>query len=154
MVVGLQSYAKILLERLAALDHVTTPRGVVKVHALDFQMDDCQVDSQIHSYEFATPWIALNEENYTRFRNLPEGSRKPFLERILVANALSTLKWLGIFVTHRVSASITSYRPISVTVHENTFQAFRTQFSLNLGLPDHIGLGKSVSKGLGSIRRT
>jgi len=154
MVIGLQKYAKILLDRISQLDHITTPRGPVKVRAMDIQLDTCNVDPQTHFYQFATPWIALNEENYAKFKFLPDNRRRVFLEKILVANALSALKWLGIFLDYRALPSIITYAPVGVMAHDNIFEAFRAHFSLNIGLPDYIGLGKSVSKGFGSIRRS
>ena len=33
------------------------------------------------------------------------------------------------------------------------FEAFKARFYLNVDLPDFVGLGKSVSKGFGTIRR-
>lgn len=154
MVIGLQEYAKILLDRISTLDHITTPRGSVRVRAVDIQLDTCNVDSQTHYYEFVTPWIALNEENYAKYKFLPENGRRVFLEKILVANALSALKWLGIILNYKAQSSIAKYVPVRVTAHNNIFEAFHANFSLNIGLPDYMGLGKSVSKGFGSIRRS
>ena len=154
IVIGLQQYAKILLNKVSQLDHITTPRGSVKVQAVDIQLDTCNIDSQTHSYQFVTPWIALNEQNYEKFRFLPENERKPFLAKILVANTLSALKWLGIFLNYRATSTIITYAPIKVNTHHNVFEAFHAYFSLNIGLPDYLGLGKSVSKGFGVIRRT
>jgi hypothetical protein len=153
IVIGLQEYAKTLLSRVSQLDHIETARGTIKIHAVDIQIYTCNVDSQMHPYQFATPWIALNERNYATFRLLPSNQRTPFLEKILVANALSALKWLGIFLDYRLSSAIDSYVPTRVRVHDNSFEAFHARFSLNVGLPDYMGLGKSVSKGFGSIRR-
>ena len=121
---------------------------------MDIQLDTCNVDSQTHFYQFTTPWIALNEENYAKFKFLPQNRHRVFLEKILAANALSALKWLGIFLDYRALPSIITYAPVGVMAHDNIFEAFRAHFSLNIGLPDYIGLGKSVSKGFGSIRRS
>jgi hypothetical protein len=123
------------------------------VKTVDIHFDDHEIDTQNHNYQFATPWIALNQVNYFKFKNLEAEKRRLFLERLLVGNTLSALKGLGIHVDHRVTATISHYKSRKVTVHQNYFQAFHARFSLNVGLPDSIGLGKSVSKGFGTVRR-
>ena len=153
MVIGLQKYATVLLNRIAQLDHIIVTGKVIRVHNVDIQIGEYEVDLQTHLYQFSTPWIALNENNYATFRNLATERRRPFLEKMLVGNTLSALKGLGIHIDHKILATILWYKSVKVTVHQNDFEAFHTRFSLNIGLPDLIGLGKSVSKGLGSVKR-
>jgi len=153
MVVGLQNYAQVLLNRVAQLDRIIAAGEAIRVHTVDVHFDEYEVDAQTHSYQFATPWIALNENNYAKFRNMAVERRRPFLEQMLVGSTLSALKGLGIYVNHRVVATISQCKPVKVRVHQNDFEAFHARFSLNVGLPDFIGLGKSVSKGFGCVRR-
>jgi hypothetical protein len=153
IVVGLQNYAPVLLNRVAQLDRIIVAGEAIRVHTVDIHFDEYDVDAQTHHYQFVTPWIALNENNYAKFRNMAAERRRPFLEQILVGSTLSALKGLGIYVNHRVVATISQYKSVKVRVHQNDFEAFHAHFSLNVGLPDFIGLGKSVSKGFGSVRR-
>ena len=76
-----------------------------------------------------------------------------FLEKILVGNTLSCLKGLGIFVDYLIESYLVSFRTYTVRAHGNPFEAFSARFYLNVDLPNFIGLGKSVSKGFGTIRR-
>ena len=100
-----------------------------------------------------SPWLPLNEANYSAFKDLGVEKQKAFLEKILVGNTLSCLKGLGIFVDYRVESYLVSFRSYTVRAHGNPFEAFSARFFLNVDLPDFIGLGKSVSKGFGTIRR-
>jgi len=104
-------------------------------------------------YDFATPWLPLNEANYSAFKDCSPEKQKTFLEKILVGNTLSCLKGLGIFVDYRVESFLVSFRSFYVKAHGNPFEAFTARFFLNVDLPDFIGLGKSVSKGFCTIRR-
>ena len=152
-VMGLQRYADVLMNKIVQLERVVTPRNEVKVNAVHVEVDDFEIDSQQHVYRFITPWLPLNEENYQKFKEADENNRQLLLERILIGNTLSMLKGLGIFLDYRITASISQFRPVAVSVHGNKFEAFWASYSLKLGLPDFVGLGKSVSKGFGAIRR-
>jgi hypothetical protein len=153
MVVGLQDYANVLVNKLSSIDTVSTAQGTFQVNSKEIEMQTWPVCSRTCFYEFVTPWIPLNEKNYAAFTVLDKEQQKVFLEKILVGNTLSCLKGLGIFVTYRINSQITMFRPLFVKAHGNPFEAFKARFCLNVDLPDFIGLGKSVSKGFGTIRR-
>ncbi|MCX8190567.1 MAG: CRISPR-associated endonuclease Cas6, partial [Candidatus Diapherotrites archaeon] len=63
-----------------------------------------------------------------------------------------TLKGIGVRANERICVNLLNYRTKRVRVHGNTFEAFKGMFEANISLPDYIGLGKSVSKGFGTIR--
>lgn len=102
-------------------------------------------------FRFATPWIALNEENHRKFAGIERADRKAFLEKILVGNMLSALKGLSVFAEFKVTADLKDFRLRPAYVHENRFLAFHASFATNLALPRFFGLGKSVSKGYGAV---
>ncbi|MCX8198409.1 MAG: CRISPR-associated endonuclease Cas6, partial [Candidatus Micrarchaeota archaeon] len=99
------------------------------------------------------PWIAFNQKNYRKCSSLKKEEMIKELERILVGNVLSFLKGCKITADCRIVAKIKCIRPVKVVAHSNAFMSFRGCFTLNLYLPDHIGLGKSASKGFGTIRK-
>jgi hypothetical protein len=153
MLLGLQNYANVLMNKMASIDAISTPQGTFDVNSKEIDVLTWLLRNTTCFYEFATPWIPLNENNYAAFTVMDQGSQKSFLERILVGNTLSCLKGLGIYVNYRVASHITMFRPLCVRAHDNPFEAFIARFYLNVDLPDFIGLGKSVSKGFGTIRR-
>ena len=106
-------------------------------------------------YRFVTPWLGLNQENfgvYTKTRNAHR--RKDELSRILVGNCLGLAKSLGIRFTDRIAADCSRLTSIKTTLKGQGMIGFVGRFTLNLTLPDHLGLGKSVSRGFGTIERT
>ena len=153
IIVGLQEHSTILMNRVASVDRITTPQRNYDISSKEIDIMTHILRESTSLYEFATPWIPLNEENYKAFKEMDEDQRKGLLERILVGNILSCLKGLGIFVDYRVTSRITWFRPMLVRAHGNPFEAFQARFYLNIDIPDYIGLGKSVSKGFGAIRR-
>ena len=153
MVVGLQDYANVLVNKLSSIDTVSTAQGTFEVNSKEIEMQTCPVCSRTCFYEFVTPWIPLNEQNYADFKGLSSQEQKLFLEHILVGNVLSCLKGLGVFVNYRITSKLVGVEPLHVRAHGNPFEAFNARFTLNVSLPNFAGLGKSVSKGFGTIRR-
>ncbi len=111
------------------------------------------ISPQPNHYRFATPWLALNQQNfrdYTQLRSTEAQFDK--LNRTLVGNTLSLCKSLGIFLQERLVADCSKLRTIRTTLKGKTMVGFVGGFSLNLQIPDLLGLGKSVSRGFGTIK--
>lgn len=153
MILGLQEYAAVLMNKISIVDSISTIRGSFKVDSQEISLSTWQVRNTSRCYDFASAWLPLNEANFSAFKDLSGEGQKAFLEKILVGNTLSCLKGLGIFVDYRVESYLVSFRSYTVRAHGNLFEAFSARFFLNVDLPDFIGLGKSVSKGFGTIRR-
>lgn len=106
------------------------------------------------AYRFRTPWLALNQENHLRYRRLPDpGERNALLERILVGNCLSLAKAFGHRVTARLVADASGLRPSCSRLKGIEMDSFVGTFRINFQLPERIGLGKSVSRGFGTVER-
>lgn len=111
-----------------------------------------EVSDLISSYEISN-WIALNSQNFERYKNLSSLTEKiQFLESILTGNILSFAKGLGVSIQNEIKCTITDI-PSSkiVTVKGNQVTAFDVRFMTNVSLPQYIGLGKNVSFGFGVI---
>ncbi|MDR2203631.1 MAG: hypothetical protein LBE76_04970 [Nitrososphaerota archaeon] len=153
LILGLQDYARVLMNKMSVVDSISTRRGLFRVDSQELNLSTWLVRNTSCCYDFVTPWLAFNEANYSAFRDCDKTQKKAFLEKILVGNTLSCLKGLGIFVDYRIESYVVSFRSFCVRAHGNLFKAFTARFFLNVDLPDFIGLGKSVSKGFGTIRR-
>lgn len=100
-------------------------------------------------------WQALSQKNYRKWRELDGSSlalRVSFLERILIGNILSACQGLGFFLEDRLVVKITSFQngPL-VKFKQLQVQTFNVDFTANVSLPDHIGLGKGASTGFGVL---
>jgi Cas6b C-terminal domain/Cas6b N-terminal domain len=106
-----------------------------------------------HQYHFETPWMALNDENYAAWRKEDDAQRAEHLGRLLTGNILSFFKGVGLQLApdERLHTEI-DLRPVRVNFKNQMMTAFKGSFTVNALLPEGIGLGKSVSRGLGSIR--
>lgn len=104
-------------------------------------------------YEFRAPWIALNQQNHARFKDLARGERRAELDRILVGNILTMSQGLGWYFDDTVYAAVEVSREVPCVVKDTGLVGFEGTFVTNLDLPDHLALGRSVSHGFGWFTR-
>ena len=151
VVIGIGEYADVIFEKMSGLDHITTETQKIPLNNIEIKTTMFEIKVNPKRYKFLSPWLALNEKNYAKFKELKNNEKKPFLEKILVGNILSLLKGMGIFVKHNISVSIVKFNTLQVTTHQNKFAGIFAEFDCNTELPEFLGLGKSVTKGFGVV---
>jgi hypothetical protein len=104
-------------------------------------------------YRFRTPWLALSQENYARYRGVGEEERHQLLERVLIGNILSAAKGFDYTVKGEITVKLKSLRPTECLLKDVPVTGFYGSFALNFQLPPLFGLGKSVSRGYGAVSR-
>ena len=111
------------------------------------------VTDSLQTYEFLTPWLALNQQNARKFYDLKgKPERDAFMQKLLLGHL-------------NVLAKALDYKPASPILCEpkvrfrreridnENIMVFLGKFQTNLRIPDFFGIGQSVSKGYGTIRR-
>jgi len=107
-----------------------------------------------NTYSFLTPWLALNEKNYEQYQRLGTWEkRKQLLEKILIGNIISMSKSLGYTVPAPIETNIHHLKEVKTSLKGTPMLGFLGSFSVNFEIPDYWGIGKSVSRGFGTIRR-
>lgn len=109
---------------------------------------------QVCVYRFGSPWLGLNQENHRQYeatRNRMD--RQILLERVLVGNCLSVATSLGHRVHARLWADASGLRPCPTRLKGVSMQGFVGTFRINFQLPNRLGIGKSVSRGFGTVER-
>lgn len=120
--------------------------------ALKLDQEDFGETDLPFEYKFVTPWLALNEENFAKYKEARSfQNRKWLLENILTANLISIAKSLGYTVQKNIHASFSTLKPIDVNIKDTRFAGFFGSFSVNFNIPSFWGVGKSVAKGFGTI---
>jgi len=105
-------------------------------------------------YSFLKPWLALNENNYDHFMGLKKTTLKnSLLKKILIGNILSMSKSLGFIVEQKIKLKSINLREKKVFLKGNPMLGFLGTFSVNFEIPDYWGIGKSVSRGFGTVKR-
>lgn len=155
ILVGLNDGAALLTELFLKISEIRINGNVYPL--MQKNLDHCQatagLDTGLHTYRFANLWMALNQENHSLYRKMEKQEEKQgFLNTILRNNMLSFFKGVNIWLDSPVMVKGT------FTEHETQFKgnvmsAFSGEFVSNAVLPELVGIGKSVSRGFGTIMK-
>ena len=121
---------------------------------IELREEESGYSTGLNEYQFSTLWMALNQKNYPRYQGLKsEKEKEEMLNSILVGHMLSFFRNTGIELqpNERLMAKV-NVQEKSTNFKENKMIAFSGKFIVNAILPDEIGLGKSVSRGFGTIK--
>lgn len=102
-------------------------------------------------YDFMTPWLALNKENYQKFRQLSDWKdKKLFINNILKANIISMCKGFNFDIEKEiyVHSKLKEGRSMYKVLRTSFIGEFRTNFKI----PDFFGIGGKTSVGFGTIK--
>ncbi len=156
MVVGLGLGA----ELLAALE---PPRHLMMNHTR-VEFEDVRLVSALYEpdfvtprdFHFATPWLALNEDNYARYREHEVHERneaiREMLQSILIGNILSFAKGLGFSILARLQAKIEHWQAEPVRAKQldsGVMLGFAASGEITFYAPPLWGFGKQSSRGNG-----
>jgi hypothetical protein len=108
-------------------------------------------DGERYVYRFTSPWLALNQKNFSEYQTLerPEDKQRK-LHGILVNNIISFCKFAGYTIEKQLEVK-SRFSHTEANLKGYTHTAITGQFMVNILLPDDLGLGKSSSRGYGSI---
>jgi hypothetical protein len=105
-------------------------------------------------YRFRSPWLGLNQANHAKYEaDITPMARQALLERILAGNCLSLAKGFKHWVQSRISADCRNLRSVKAGIKGLPLLGFVGTFQVNFHIPDHAGIGKSVSRGFGTVER-
>lgn len=145
---GIRAVHPLIMERQELrLGDKVYPCGHLEISLETGVVGDCV---QTYTYRFLSPWFGLNQENYRLYTEKPLDERKALLEGIIAGNLLSLSKGLGITVERRLRVDA-HLREQPVQFKDETVLGFRGAFSVNFRIPPLLGLGKSVSRGFGTV---
>ena len=114
------------------------------------------LSDDLHSYRFETLWLGLNQKNHAEFRNAEPAQQQTILKRTLTANILTFCEAAGLALTReqKIMVKLSTTEPVITQLKNTKLLGFGGSFTTNTLLPNHIGLGKSVSRGFGCIVAT
>ena len=106
--------------------------------------------------KFVTPWVALNEENHSRFEatRFQRKEACTLLRKVLIGNLLSLSKALGYEVPGRITAEVQADEPTEVILKPGVvLLGFLGRFHANFWIPPLWGIGKQSARGFGAVER-
>ena len=155
MVIGLSQGANLLLEISGGEKEFRIGENTCTISGRDqgIRNEAFSISDKIHTYEFLTPWLALNQQNAKKFYDLKgKPERDAFMQKILTGN----LHTLAKSIDYDLPAPLTCKSRVRFKrerIHQENVMVFLGTFGTNLRIPDYLGIGQSVSLGFGTIRR-
>jgi hypothetical protein len=156
MVIGVGQGADFLQEISGSVEEFRFGETTCRISGRDQEVrkKEFGISDEIHTYEFLTPWLALNQQNAKKFYDLKgKPERDAFMQKILTGH-LSTL---AKSINYDLPAPLTCTSRVRFKrerIHQENVMVFFGTFGTNLTIPDYLGIGLSVSSGFGTIRFT
>jgi len=146
---------KIFAEIFMKLDRIVIEDTVIPVFEKDLKVEEVEFgySDEIFMYEFASPWIGLNQKNFKKYNDAGNDEKNEILKKIMTGNILSMAKYLDCRLSQDQKIKIGhKLKEIKVNLKGKSMTAFTGIFKTNFYLPDYLGIGKSVSRGFGTVK--
>jgi hypothetical protein len=152
-VLGLEKGAELLINHFLDVQEIKIDDLVIPVHSkqVHSQTVEIGVRPQLFTYRFSTPWFALNQEKHQEYQQAPKDERLRILNGNLISNMFSLMKAVGYREKERIMTQVMDLKSVPGKFKGQTMNMFKGKFVTNVELPSYIGLGKSVSRGYGTI---
>ncbi len=149
---GIAEGAEVLTKKFLNIRELNIGDQSIPVYQKNIENQQVEpgVKDDLFEYQFATLWMALNQDNYPKYKQLSSDDQKQMLKNILTANILSFFKGIDHQEDQKINVTL-KVQPKETQFKNKTMLAFSGSFVSNALLPSYIGLGKSVARGFGSI---
>lgn len=152
-ILSIGNSAEVLIDVFLRIKEIDLKNRVIKLLEKGYYIkkEYFGITREIKKYRFITPWMALNQDNYKKYLSFTDDEKTEMLKRILAGNILSMSKYLGYNVEEKINTYL-NVKPIEVNFKNNSMIAFKGEFLVNFRIPDLLGVGKSVSRGFGTVK--
>ncbi|MGM0472001.1 MAG: CRISPR-associated endonuclease Cas6 [Bacillota bacterium] len=157
-VIGLNRGAELISDKFLAVEELSLAGEDYlpvekKLNVVDHQLE--VVDDLEFGYQFYSPWLGLNQQNYHRYLSEIKGAgqskEENFLGNILIGNFLTLAKGVDWWVEEEIRVDV-DLSPVDVRFKNQEMIGFTGRFTSNIKLPQYIGLGKSTARGFGVVK--
>nr|WP_130277669.1 CRISPR-associated endonuclease Cas6 [Cecembia calidifontis] len=154
ILLGINEGAELLTSLFLKIDHLNIEGKVFPVFSKNIahQKVPSGIADELFEYRFINYWMALNTLNYKTYTNLAHEERQQMLDKVLQNNLLSFYKGVGIWLNERIMTK-GKFEPKTSKFKNQKMIVFEGSFISNAILPDYVGIGKSVSRGFGVIKK-
>lgn len=144
---GINEGSDLIKQNLLNLKELNINGEIIKnfKNKIDIYEEDFEVVEQLYSYEFETPWLALNDVNYKKYK---KGEFD--LNKQLQNNILSNFKDCKVSIDKRIMVK-GNFRPVKLSMKDTQLIGFRGEFICNVKIPKYMGIGKRKSIGYGTV---
>jgi hypothetical protein len=150
------SAVSIFSEIFMKLDKIIIENTVIPVFEKNLKIEEVEFgySDEIFMYEFVSPWIGLNQKNFKQYNDTSNDEKNRMLQRVMTGNILSMAKHLDCWLSKNQKIKIDhKLEEIKVNLKGKSMTAFNGIFKTKFLIADYLGIGKSVSRGFGAVRR-
>jgi len=155
IIIGIESGSEVLKQ--IAFDQEEYRFGEDSLQALEREVKVRDVTFGISQddikYRFLNPWMALNQDNYHLYVKADSSKQKLMLETILKGNLISLSKGLSYTVPAKIDVKSLTCSAVPIKLKGTPMLGFYGRFSVNFIIPELWGIGKSASRGFGTVKR-
>ncbi len=154
IIIGIEEGAETLRDVYGEIHQLTLGTNTYKIIEKQTieKEQEFGLTGEMQQYRFLTPWLALNEKNYENYKKLNGRNKIILLHKILIGNLLSISKSLEYVVLDEVKVK-TNVEPVKTVSKAIPLIGFIGEFQVNFHIPDILGIGKSVSRGFGTVKK-
>jgi hypothetical protein len=154
MLLGLNEGAELLTSLFLKIHELELAGTSYPIYSKNISQQQVEtgIIHELSGFKFANHWMALNSENYKEYLGLNAEEQQSKLNRVLRNNILSFFKGVDIWIEDKIMVK-GNFRPRSSNFKDNKMMVFEGEFVANVSLPDYVGIGKSVSRGFGVVKR-
>jgi hypothetical protein len=135
-------------DRLEAGDMVCT----ITSRDPEIRCEGFGIEGVLHTYEFVTPYLALNQQYARKFYDLSgKPARDTFMQDLLLRHLNTLAKSLDYPLPAPITCSA-KVRFLRERINRENVIVFLGKFTTNLRIPDYLGIGQSVLQGYGTVR--
>lgn len=148
---------KIFTEIFLKLEEINIEGITIPIYEKDLKRETKEfgfIEKKI-TYEFKSPWIALNQKNYSNYRIVEtRKDKEDILKKAFIGNILSMSKYLDYWLSKEQKIEVELHvNSDKVKFKDETLIGFTGLFKTNFLIPDYLGIGKSISRGFGTVKR-
>ncbi|MFH0736427.1 MAG: CRISPR-associated endonuclease Cas6 [bacterium] len=153
--IGLGEGAELLNNLFLKINQIVIDDTTYMINAKNIKtsLEDINVHNKQNFYNFVTLWMALNQKNFRIYINcINQLEKEKMLENILIGNLLSFYKTFNYNVNEKILVKLI-FEEKDVKYKSQNMVGLKVSFTTNAELPNYVGIGKSVSRGFGTILR-
>ena len=157
-IVGLGEGAELLIGLFREIREIKIAGRTLRADDKELRVDRVRAafrSDDLLRYAFTTLYMPFSAEVYQRYKVLESDvERTAFIKKSLQGHLLMAFKGLDIRLQPSERIMVSPALSATTTLFKNQrMLAYRGEFTTNVELPDLIGVGRSTSRGFGTIQR-
>jgi len=153
MLVGFNQGSELLTSLFLQLKEIKIEDQQITVRSKNIEQIilNLNTEHKLYNYSFATLWMGLNQKNHKQYSEIKFYDQKQdFLDNAIRNSILSFYKGIGFWTKEQIL--VTSKLKEKQTMFKNKkMLAFEGSFVSNAFIPNYAGIGKSTSRGFGTV---